>query len=190
VHHVGLADEKRLRGFSGLIGAVDASILSERTVGAFSATLTVMKLKDEEEGRAVHLSRVVIGQEEDGDEISTLVVESVKPGAIEGATPPKPKSIPRAQRLLIAVVAQAISEDGTAKTIRPWRDGPLVRAVPDEAVRRRYYLRFAEKVAPGEDPQKLAARQRQAFYGAVKDAIKATILIACDDEGTRFLWLP
>jgi hypothetical protein len=151
-----------------------------------------MKLKDEEEGRkfTVHLSRVVIGQDEDGDEISTLVVESVKPGAIEGSTTPKPKSIPRAQRLLIAVIAQAISEDGTAKTIRPWHDGPLVRAVPDEAVRRRYYLRFAEKVAPGEDPQKQAARQRQAFYTAVKNAIKATILIACDHEGTRFLWLP
>jgi hypothetical protein len=88
------------------------------------------------------------------------------------------------------MVEQAIGEDETAKMIRPFVDGPLVKAVPDEAVRYRYYARIAEKTALGEDQQKLADRQRQAFYRAVNDALKALILMACNQDGTRFLWLP
>jgi hypothetical protein len=99
VHHVGLGDEKRLRGHSSFLGALDVSILSERKEGALSATLTVMKLRDEE-------------------------------------------------------------------------------------------FRPAENAKPREDPQKLADRQRQAFYRAINDALKALILMACDRDGTRFLWLP
>jgi hypothetical protein len=192
VHHVGLGDEKRLRGHSSFLGALDASIFSERKEGALSATLTVMKLKDEESDQkfTAHLARVVIGKDSDGEDVSTLIVESVEPGATEGAKAPQAKAIPRAQRLLIAVVEQAIGEDETAKMIRPWPDGPLVKAVSDEAVRRRYYVRLAENAKPREDPQKLADRQRQAFYRAINDALKAVILMACEQDGTRFIWLP
>jgi AAA domain len=192
VHHVGLGDEKRLRGHSSFLGALDVSILSERKEGALSATLTVMKLKDEESAHkfTVHLTRIAIGKDSDGEEVSTLIVESVETGATEGAKAPRAKSIPRGQRLLIAIVEQAIGEDETAKMIRPWPDGPIVKAVPDEAVRYRYYARIAEKTAHGEDHQKLADRQRQAFYRAITDALKALILMACDRDGTRFLWLP
>jgi hypothetical protein len=192
VHHVGLGDEKRLRGHSSFLGALDVSILSERKEGALSATLTVMKLKDEESSQkfTVHLARVVICKDSDGEDVSTLIVESVEPGATEGAKAPRTKSIPRAQRLLITMVEQAIGEDETAKMIRPFADGPHVKAVPDEAVRRRYYVRLAENAKPGEDPQKLADRQRQAFYRAINDALKALILMASERDGTRFLWLP
>ena len=192
VHHVGLSDEKRLRGHSSLLGALDVSILSERKEGALSATLTVMKLKDEESAQkfTIHLARVVIGKDSDGEDVSTLIVESVESGATEGAKAPQTKSIPRAQRLLIAMVEQAIGEDETAKMIRPFANGPLVKAVSDEAVRRRYYARIVENTKPGEDNQKLRDRQRQAFHRAINDALKALILMACDRDGTRFLWLP
>jgi hypothetical protein len=192
VHHVPLSDDKRLRGGTNLIGALDVSILLEREKGSMTASLTVMKLKDEDDFQkfTVHLTRIVVCSDKKGREVSTLVVESVEPGAIEGSKAPQPKSIPRGQRLLIAVVSQALSEDETVKTIRPYADGPLIKAVPDDAVRRRYYARLAEKARPGEPPQKLADRQRQAFYTAVKEALNATILIACEQDETRFLWLP
>jgi hypothetical protein len=80
-------------------------------------------------------------------DVSTLIVESVESGATEGAKAPQAKVIPRAQRLLIAMVEQAIGEDETAKMIRPWPDGPTVKAVSDEAVRRRYYARIAENAS-------------------------------------------
>jgi hypothetical protein len=57
-------------------------------------------------------------------------------------------------------------------------------------VRRRYYARIAENARPAEDPQKLAVRQRQAFYRAINNALKAVILMACEQDGTRFIWLP
>jgi hypothetical protein len=192
VHHVGLADDKRPRGYSGLVPAVDASCLCESSADNHLSTIEVMKLKEGETGQKFsdHLARVVIGKDEDGEDVSTLFVESVETGAISGGKPPQQKSIPRAQRQLISVITQALSEDETAKTIRPFNDGPLVRAVSDEAVRSRYYARIAEKARDDEDPQKLTNRQRQAFYTAIKDALKATILMACEQDGTRYLWLP
>jgi hypothetical protein len=152
VHHVGLGDEKRLRGHSSFLGALDVSILSERKEGELLATLTLMKLKDEESAQkfTAHLARIVIDNDCDGEDVSTLIVESVEPGATEGAKAPRAKAIPRTQRLLIAVVEQAIGEDETAKMISPFADGPLVKAVSDDAVRRRYYVRLAENAKPGE----------------------------------------
>ena len=96
VHHVGLGDEKRLRGHSSFLGALDVSILSERKEGALSATLTVMKLKDEESAQkfTVHLARIVIGKDSDGEDVSTLIVESVESGATEGAKAPRQNQSP------------------------------------------------------------------------------------------------
>ena len=90
------------------------------------------RLKDDEDGLklTVNLMRVVVDEDEDEDEISTLVVDTILPGPIEGSNAPQARAIPRNDR------------------------------------------------------------QRQAFYSAVKDALKATILMACEWEGERFLWLP
>jgi hypothetical protein len=65
--------------------------------------------------------------------------------------------------LLIAVVEQAIGEDETAKMIRPFADGPLVKAVSDEAVRRRYYARLAENAKPRERSSKTGRTATAGF---------------------------
>jgi hypothetical protein len=103
VHHVGLADDKRMRGHSSLGGGVDAQILCERQEGPLEATLTLVKLKDEASDVRflARLCRVVLGHDEDGDEVSTLIVESIEEvGASLRA--PAAKAIPPQQRLLIA----------------------------------------------------------------------------------------
>lgn len=190
VHHVGLGDDKRLRGHTSLLGAIDVQILCERKEGALSATLTLQKLKDEASGikLTAHFSRVIIGRDEDSDEVSTLIVDSIEDSETTGGAATRPKSIPRGQRLLMAMVAQAIDEAG--EMIRPFDNGPLVKGVCDEAVRRRYYARIAEKAEPGEDPRKLLERQKKAFNRAIKAALEAVILMACDRDETRLLWLP
>ena len=80
VHHTGLGDDKRMRGHSSLNGALDAQILCERVDGDLAATLTLQKLKDDasDVGCSARLSRVVIALDEDGDEISTLVVDAIE----------------------------------------------------------------------------------------------------------------
>lgn len=80
IHHSPLADDKRLRGHSSLYGGADAALLSERVDNDLSITLTLMKLKDEEDGfrLVVRLDRIVIGQDGDGDSVSTLVITQSK----------------------------------------------------------------------------------------------------------------
>lgn len=90
VHHVGLGEDaqKRPRGWSGLGGALDVQILCERLGDEKRTTLTVQKLKDEEDGVCfeARLSRVVVGIDKHGKEASTLIVDEVV--ATEAAAEP------------------------------------------------------------------------------------------------------
>jgi hypothetical protein len=91
VHHVGLGEDaqKRPRGWSGLGGALDVQILCERPGDEKRTTLTVQKLKDEEDGIffEARLSRVVVGRDRNGKEASTLIVDEVV--KTEAATQPE-----------------------------------------------------------------------------------------------------
>jgi hypothetical protein len=190
VHHTGLGDDKRMRGHSSLNGALDAQILCERVDGDLAATLTLQKLKDDASDirMQARLSRVVIALDEDGDEISTLVVDNIE-DAEPAARAPRAKAVPPSQRLLMTVVAEAVDEVG--EDFRPFgADGARVRCVADSAARDRYYARIAEQPVPGDDTKKLAARQRQAFNRAIADALKAQRLVAAERNGRRVLWLP
>jgi hypothetical protein len=165
-------------------------ILCERKEGELSTVLTLQKLKDDESNIkfTARLSRIVIGQDEEGDDISTLVVETIAEGA-DGQRKPSAKSIPRSQRLLMDVVSIAIDEAG--EDFRPFGiSGPLVRAVPDRAIRSRYYARIAEQAEPGEDKAALAERQGKAFRRSIKTAIEAKSLHAIERNGERLVWLP
>lgn len=190
VHHVGYGDEKRMRGHSSLGGGVDAQILCERQEGALEATLTVIKLKDNSSDVrfTARLSRIVIGHDEDGEEISTLIVDGVDEAQLASSAPVA-KSIPKSLRLLMDVVAEALSESGIE--IQAFgASGPKVRAVAESHIRKRYFDRLAEQAEPDEDKGKLYDRQRQAFRRAIKSALDARNLVAEDKNGERFLWLP
>jgi hypothetical protein len=186
VHHTPLSDEKRLRGNTTLIGGLDVAILAEREEGAFTAILTIKKLKDEEDGQkiTVHLARVLVGIDEDGEE---LVVQSVQSGAAEGAKARPRKSISRRMQMLVSVVQQAIVESDEPPT-RPFADGPLVGAVSDDVARHRYYLR-PTKPTSTIALKSFADRRRDAFNRAVEGAIKQEVLMACSRDGVRFLWM-
>ena len=102
-------------------------------------TLTLVKLKDEEisVSLTVRFSRIVLGHDVDGDEISTLIVDSVEKGADVKATALKgkpSKSIPEPAAALDGGGRAAIDDAG--KDFPSFADGPIVRAVDDEAVRR------------------------------------------------------
>jgi hypothetical protein len=91
VHHTPLSDEKRLRGGGNLFAGLDLSMLFEKVEGTMMATLEVMKLRDGEIGQkfTAHLRRIVLGADSDGDEVSTLMVDKVEPGAAEGVKAPQ-----------------------------------------------------------------------------------------------------
>jgi hypothetical protein len=185
VHHVGLTDKERLRGHSSLLGALDAQILAERRKDELATTLTLQKLKDDEDGVkfTALLSRIVIGQDKDGVETSTLIAE-VNDGAEPQAA--KAKSVPPAQRLLMDVVAVAIDEAGENFSTGT----AFVRVVCDDIIRSRYYARIAEKANPGEGKSQLAERQRRTFNRTIKRTIDAKTLIAREWKGERYISLP
>lgn len=75
VHHVGKDLSKGARGWSGLRAAADVEITVERAQDHRGATVT--KQKDGEEGAefGFKLNTVTIGEDEDGEDITSCVVE-------------------------------------------------------------------------------------------------------------------
>jgi AAA domain len=193
VHHVGLGEDaqKRPRGWSGLGGALDVQILCERPGDEKRTTLTVQKLKDEEDGVGfeARLSRVVVGHDKRGKEASTLIVDEVVQTNAPAAKEATVRRIPESRRLLMDVVAMALDEKGADH--RPFgMQGPKVRAVADSHIRDLYFSRVAEKAAPAEDEATLYQRRFKAFNRSLKAAIDAKTLIAGDHERGRIIWQP
>jgi hypothetical protein len=193
VHHVGLGEEaqKRPRGWSGLGGALDVQILCERPGDEMRTTLTIQKLKDEEDGVCFEpfLSRVVVGIDKHGKEASTLIVDEVVEVDASAEKVASIRDVPRTRRLLMDVIALALDEKGA--DIWPFgMAGPKVRAVADSHIRERYFARVAEKAAPNEEPRRLYERQFKAFNRSLKGAIDAKALIAGEHEGERYVWQP
>lgn len=86
VHHSGKDATKGARGWSGLKAAADAEI--EVTRNGDFRTVRVSKMKDGQDGQqwTFKLMPVLLGIDDDGDEISSCVIECVEPPA-ESATP-------------------------------------------------------------------------------------------------------
>lgn len=188
IHHVGLGDDQRLRGHSSLHGAVDAQILCERKAGTLATELKLQKLKDEDADRTFSavLARAIIGYDEDDDEISTLVVESITEDNSPKAAKPKEKRIPPNMRLLMDVVVFVTS--GAGFEFKPYANGPAVRAATEQAIRAEYYKRIAERTEPGEDQDKLADRQKTAFRRAINGALDKKLVAAADRNDERAIW--
>jgi hypothetical protein len=190
VHHSGLSDDDRPRGHSSLKGALDVLIKFERKDKALIAILTVQKLKDEDDAALAfeaQLVRLIIGKDDEGDEISTLVIESVrKVEAVKTAAATKP--VPRSQRLLTEVIRDAIAQSGI--TFQPFPDGPVVNVAKASSVKSRIEAKIAEPIYPAGDPDKLAERRRKAFNRAVEAEIKAKALLSAYYDNERVLWLP
>jgi hypothetical protein len=147
-------------------------------------------MKDEASDRCftAHLSRVVIGHDDDGDEVSTLVIDRIEEGEAKAAIA-RPKAIPQQQRMLMDVTVAALEEAGAP--FKPFgAKGPSVHAVADKAIRSRYFARIAEQADTDEEPAKLYERQRKAFNRAIADAIKAERIMAQEWDNSRLIWIP
>ena len=95
IHHAGLMETDRLRGHSSLGCALDALVFFEPREQELAARLTVQKLKEEADRNValdLKLLRVMVGKDCDDDEISTLIVDSVRDGSAAEPAPKKPAS--------------------------------------------------------------------------------------------------
>ena len=119
VHHIGHAAEQRLRGHSSLPAAADLIIRAERLPDAPATTLAVEKAKDSPLNvtMTANLRRIVLDTDEDGDEISTLVVDSISDGFVaraerraKGRKIPK---LPPAANVALRTLKAAIKDHGS-----------------------------------------------------------------------------
>jgi uncharacterized protein (UPF0218 family) len=78
----------------------------------------------------------------------------------------------------MACVQEALGAHG--QDIRPFLDGPLLRAVPETRIRDVYYRRLADK-----EPNTI----RTAFWRGIKNALDRQNLVASEVAGERFIWL-
>lgn len=110
VHHCG-HDASRPRGHTALIGAADAVIgVKKEREGTLVATVEMMKDGPAGEVIGGRLKQVVVGQDEDGDPITSCVVEPVEVAARPSG--PKPTKLNASEQLALKALQYAISEVG------------------------------------------------------------------------------
>jgi len=94
IHHTGKDTSRGMRGHSSLRGAVDFAIECSKPEGAgqYEAQIRLDKVKDEAAGTVIafRMERVFLGEDEDGDPITSLVVEQPNPNMPTVVTTPSP----------------------------------------------------------------------------------------------------
>lgn len=131
IHHSGKDAAKGARGWSGLKAATDAEI--EITRSGHLRCATISKMKDGEDGPRMpfRLNRVLIGLDEDGEELSSCVVEHT-----DDAPPRTVKKLNARQQCVLDTL-RAMAPDGGDVDKTDLVEGALSRD-PDPGRRRDY----------------------------------------------------
>jgi hypothetical protein len=147
VHHSGKDGSRGARGWSGLKAAADAEI--EVTRFADNRVATITKLKDADDGAkiAFKLLPVIVGIDEDGDEITSCVVEVMATvPALGRRKEPKPETN---EGVLLDVVRGCLSVDGSRLAISAILDAAVNRMIKPEGrdTRRQHAKRALQSLA-------------------------------------------
>ena len=196
VDHFGKDMEAGTRGAAAKESSADSVLVClghKELSGAISnARLAVRKNRGGPQGQEYPftLRRVEMGQDEDGEPETTMVVDWLPPGATAAPSAPddpwaKPKrqdqrtAALRLKRVLMAILA----DQGIDLPIAP--DGPVVRMVDEKLVRKAFY---ACTPADGTPEQKGRFR-RQRFLAALDWAEQQQLIGAGEVNEVSYLWL-
>ena len=126
---------------------------------------------------------VDMGVDPRGTPMTTLVIDWITTPDGSTQTKPKDDQWSKSLRLLRQTLMTMLVDCG--KDLRPFADGPIVRAVDVEMVRREFYASY---MADGTDDQKAAAKQK-AFRRAIKDAQDRGLVALRVVDGATLIWL-
>jgi hypothetical protein len=184
VDHFGKAAETGTRGSSAKEGRADVvlALLGDKAIsGEITNTrLAVRKNRAGPGGRELPFSvrSVDLGTDANGEPITSLVIEwSGQPA------PPSDRHWGKSLRLLRRILMALLTDNG--KDIRPFADGPMVRACDLEIVRAEFNKQY---VAEGSAEQKADTR-RKAFQRAVAAAVDKDLIATREMTGLQFVWL-
>jgi hypothetical protein len=183
VDHFGKTAETGTRGSSAKEADCDAvlALLGEKNMagGVANPRLAIRKRRSGANGIEIPFRpKVVIVDKSDE---TTLVIDWLQPDQVSPAL--KADTWPKSLRLLRQTLMNVLVDHGTEQ--RPFQDGPAVRAVDVEVVRKEFY---ASHPAEGNDKQKAAAR-RQAFNRAIQAAQNSGDIGVRDVGAITFVWL-
>jgi hypothetical protein len=152
-HHPGKAEGNFSRGHSSLQG--DPDVVAAFSGKSGTRTIEIKKQKDDEDGTVIgySLRQVRLGRHtKTGEPVTTCVVDWVEGKSVKSPSRPWPKAL----TLLHDIITTTAIEAGFDH--RPNGDGPLVRAVSLNDVRRRHKKQFVG-IGDGD----CNARERTAF---------------------------
>ena len=180
VHHIPKNGELTERGHGSLRGAIDTSlgITTDSTTGI--RTLICLKQKDGEDGWRMNfkLRRIVLGVDEDGDEVTTCVTEPQDDTDAPAASKDRGPNLSATQRLAYNELLATIEAAGS----------PVPRDIPDDrtnrirvgkvALRKVWFDRW--KAIAGADMPKDTASA--TFRRAVTDLVNKGLVGAYNDH--------
>jgi len=172
IHHCGVAGS-RPRGHSSLTGADDAAIAIERN-GDGIIGIKIEHLKDGEAAApmACRLERVDLGNDDDGDPITSCVVEPVE-GAVAGKVP----TLPPGAQLALEQLRELVADIG--EQVASTRIPANVPTVPAERWREAFYRVHIDGKQGKRDTAK------RAFHRAVERLQQLKIIGIYSDK----VWL-
>ena len=175
VHHVGKDKNRGPRGHSSLYGAVDTAIEVVRGKGSGDSEARLDKVKDAEDGVkfSFRLKQVELGVDEDGDPITTCIVEHT--GEAFHDTSPK---LTGQEAQAVAFLRQALADHGEPV---PSQNSSMPRDVQVVHVERWREECRTRGLAKSSKPE--AARQA---FGRVKKSLQEGQVIGVVDE---YVWL-
>jgi len=184
IDHFGKAAETGTRGSSAKEGRADVvlALLGDKAVsGEVSNTrLAVRKNRAGPGGRELPFSvrSVDMGTGDNGEPITSLVIEWNASPSSSSAERHWSKSL----RLLRRILMTTLADHG--KDMRPYADGPVVRACDLEIIRAEFDRQY---VVDGSVEQRRSARSK-AFWRTVRAAQDQGLIVAREMEGKLMVW--
>jgi hypothetical protein len=185
VDHFGKAVETGTRGTSAKEAAADVvlAVLAKKSISGEVTNPRLCVRKRRSGPAAVEypfsIKRVPLGQDEDGEDIASLVIEFA-----EAVAPAKDEDDKWKRSLLRRILMALLADVGT--DIVPFADGPKVRAIRSEIVRAEFYKQYA---TTDTDPKKRQETRSKAYRRAIRPAQERELIAVRELDGIEWLWL-
>jgi hypothetical protein len=189
VDHFGKAAETGTRGTSAKEDNADVVLatLGDRSLAGVvsNAKLAVRKVRGGTAGREFGFTTEIVHTKKldrKGREITTLKIKWSDGNATTTAGTKDPWS--KSLRLLRRVLMNLLVDHG--KDLRPYADGPIVRAIDKELVRAEFYKDYP---ADGDTHQKRQIARNRALNRSINDAQAAGLIGVREIDLVQYLWL-
>ena len=185
IDHFGKVIETGTRGSSAKEGAADTviAVLADRELGGGvkNTRMAVRKQRDGVSGFEIPFTvrMVETGTDDDGDPVTAPIIDWQATQQTAQADARWTPSMQVLRRVLMITLVDC------GQNVRPFLDGPEVRACDIELVRREFYRQYP---ADGTEKQRADAR-RQAFNRSIRESQARGLVASREVGGVQLIWL-